>query len=260
VVDPARRRPSRATVPLTGAAPTIDRSRWVICQTDDVSQSSPPPPPPPGTNQQPSTAPPPPPPNYGTPTTNYAPPAYGQAPPYGQPAYGQPGQYTPGPPGTSPYGKVAGFGIRLGGYVLDSILYGLLFAAFIVPAIILMAMSFDDCSRLGDGEIRCIGDQFNVGMFFGGLGLFFLGAIVVFLIYVRALANTGRTWGRRIVGIKVIRETTGLPLGWGRAIGRTLFAGFISAQIFYIGYLWMLWDPNKQTLHDKVVGSTVIHV
>jgi len=25
-----------------------------------------------------------------------------------------------------------------------------------------------------------------------------------------------------------------------------------------IGYLWMLWDDEKQTWHDKVVGSVVV--
>ncbi|MEY4173609.1 MAG: hypothetical protein RI900_774, partial [Actinomycetota bacterium] len=33
---------------------------------------------------------------------------------------------------------------------------------------------------------------------------------------------------------------------------------FISTALFYLGYLWMLWDGEKQTWHDKVVGSIVI--
>jgi len=32
----------------------------------------------------------------------------------------------------------------------------------------------------------------------------------------------------------------------------------ISGQIFYLGYLWMLWDDKQQTWHDKVVGSIVV--
>jgi uncharacterized RDD family membrane protein YckC len=127
-----------------------------------------------------------------------------------------------------------------------------------VPGIVLMVLAFDDCTRLGDGEIRCSGDQFDVGSFLGGLGLILLGVLLVAFLYVRALAKTGQTWGKRIVGIKAIRVETGEPIGWGRAIGRSLFAGFISAQIFYIGYLWMLWDDRNQTLHDKVVGSVVV--
>jgi uncharacterized RDD family membrane protein YckC len=31
-------------------------------------------------------------------------------------------------------------------------------------------------------------------------------------------------------------------------------------MIFYLGYLWMLWDPQQQTWHDKLVGTTVVPV
>jgi uncharacterized RDD family membrane protein YckC len=37
-----------------------------------------------------------------------------------------------------------------------------------------------------------------------------------------------------------------------------LFASFISANVFYLGYLWMLWDDKKQTWQDKVVTSVVV--
>ena len=82
--------------------------------------------------------------------------------------------------------------------------------------------------------------------------------LFVFVLYVRALGKTGQTWGRKVVGVKVLGEMTGEPLGFGRALGRVLFASFISGQIFYLGYLWMLWDDKQQTWHDKVVGSVVV--
>ena len=93
----------------------------------------------------------------------------------------------------------------------------------------------------------------------GGL-LIAVGFIVVIVIYIRALGKTGQTWGRKIAGVKVVGEMTGQPIGIGKALGRQLFASFISGQIFYLGYLWMLWDDKKQTWHDKVVGSIVIKV
>ena len=65
------------------------------------------------------------------------------------------------------------------------------------------------------------------------------------------------TWGRRIVGIKVVNGDTGMPLGYGRSLGRMLGSA-ISAWVCYLGYLWMLWDGNKQTWHDKMVGSIVV--
>lgn len=170
-------------------------------------------------------------------------------------------------PGHPPYayaappvgGERAGFGVRLGGYLLDGLLYGLLMAAFIVPGAVLIVASFDDCVTIGD-EIVCPDGSPEAGMIGGGIALIVVGFLLVAFIYLRALGKKGQTWGRKIVGIKVIGETTGEPIGFGRALGRQLFASFISGQIFYLGYLWMLWDDKKQTWHDKVVGSIVVKV
>jgi uncharacterized RDD family membrane protein YckC len=72
------------------------------------------------------------------------------------------------------------------------------------------------------------------------------------------MGRTGQPWGARIVGVKVIDERTGATIGFGRALGRSLFANIISANVFYLGYLWMLWDDKKQTWQDKVVNSVVV--
>jgi uncharacterized RDD family membrane protein YckC len=37
-----------------------------------------------------------------------------------------------------------------------------------------------------------------------------------------------------------------------------LFAQFISGSFCAIGYLWALWDKQRQTLHDKVISSVVV--
>ncbi len=209
----------------------------------------PPPPPPPG---QGSTPPPPlpatpPPPGFGAPP----PPPGAVATTPGYPPYGY---YAP-PVG----GELAGFGVRLGGYLLDGLLYGLLLAVFIVPGAILIGGSFSDCVTI-DNELFCPPGSPNGGMIGGGIALMVVGFLVVAFIYLRALGKTGQTWGRKIVGIKVIGQTSGEPIGFGRALGRQLFASFISAQIFYLGYLWMLWDDKNQTWQDKVVNSIVVKV
>lgn len=189
----------------------------------------PPPPPPPGAT-------PPPPPGYGAP-----PPGYGYQP------YGTP----------EPGGRLAGFGIRLGAYLLDSLLYGLLAAVFIAPAIALGIFAFDDCVSIED-EIVCPPGAPDAGPLAAGIAIGLIGFIVVAVVYLRALGRTGQTWGRKIVGIKVVSAETGQPIGIPRALGRQLFANFISGQICYLGYLWMLWQPRKQTWHDMVVGSVVV--
>jgi len=211
-----------------------------------------PPPPPPGQGPTPPPPPPPPGPPPGTP-------GWGTTPP--------PGAVTTAPgygagPATPVGAERAGFGIRLGGYLLDGLLYGLLGLVFLIPAVVIGIASFADCEFVdnfdGTSEIVCPDGSPDAGLLGGAVLLGILGYLVVAFIYVRALGKTGQTWGRRIVGIKVVGETTGEPVGFGRALGRSLFAVFISAQIIYLGYLWMLWDDKKQTWHDKVVNSIVV--
>jgi uncharacterized RDD family membrane protein YckC len=70
---------------------------------------------------------------------------------------------------------------------------------------------------------------------------------------------SGQTIGKRMLGIRVYDLRQGGPIGTGRAIGR-YFAKILSAIPCLLGYFWMLWDPQKQTWHDKIVGSIVVPV
>jgi uncharacterized RDD family membrane protein YckC len=49
------------------------------------------------------------------------------------------------------------------------------------------------------------------------------------------------------------------PIGLGRGIGR-YFARILSALPLFLGYFWMIWDGEKQTWHDKLVGTVVVPV
>lgn len=81
------------------------------------------------------------------------------------------------------------------------------------------------------------------------------------LVYYAVLegGTTGQTLGKRALGIRVISFDTGGPIGYGRALIRYL-GRIISTLILFLGYLWMLWDREKQTWHDKMAGSVVVPV
>lgn len=49
---------------------------------------------------------------------------------------------------------------------------------------------------------------------------------------------------------KVVSAIPGQPIGIGRAIGRTFFAGFISSNICCLGYLSM-WQPEDLARHGR---------
>jgi uncharacterized RDD family membrane protein YckC len=69
----------------------------------------------------------------------------------------------------------------------------------------------------------------------------------------------GQTVGKSALGIRVISLDTGGPIGYGRAFIRWI-GRIISAIVFFIGYLWMLWDRESQCWHDKLAGDVVVPV
>lgn len=207
---------------------------------------------------------PPPPPGYGAPppaAPGYPPQA--PPPPYGAPpSYGG-GNWSGGP--QYPHGQYAGFGSRFGAVILDGIFTLLLALPFVIPAIVLIARAFEDCTSVerfdGTSELVCPPGEPDGAALGGGIALIVAAFLVVFVLYtVRLLATKGQTWGRRIANVKVVRADSGEVPGWGRAFGRVLFASFISGQCCYLGYLWMLWDKDKRTWHDMVAGTRVIKV
>jgi len=165
-------------------------------------------------------------------------------------------------PAANDYGapRYAGFGGRLVGYLLDGLLYGLVLAAFAVPGVALGVGAFDDCRSFDNGdttEIICPPGAPKGGMLAAGIVLGVIGLIVVAVLYIRALGRTGQTWGRKMAGVRVVGRETGQPLGTGKALVRTIVAGIVSGNCI-LGYLWMLWDKDKQTWHDKIVSSVVV--
>jgi uncharacterized RDD family membrane protein YckC len=46
-------------------------------------------------------------------------------------------------------------------------------------------------------------------------------------------------------------------VGYGRATGRA-FGEIVSGIICYIGYLMMIWDEEKRTLHDRMANTRVV--
>ena len=85
-------------------------------------------------------------------------------------------------------------------------------------------------------------------------------SILVFLGYFSYFeATSGQTIGKRALGIRVVDFAGGggEGLGFGRALIRSL-SRYLSGIPCLLGYLWMLWDGQKQTWHDKLSSTTVV--
>jgi uncharacterized RDD family membrane protein YckC len=86
-----------------------------------------------------------------------------------------------------------------------------------------------------------------------------IAATAVVWIYWVALEGgpRGQTLGKMALGIRVVDRDTSGPIGYGRAFLRRIVA-IVSTAVIYLGYLWMLWDPEKQTWHDKAARALVV--
>jgi len=68
--------------------------------------------------------------------------------------------------------------------------------------------------------------------------------------------RTGQSVGKRVTGIWLVSRTTGRPIGTLDAFVRDLL--HVLDGIGYVGYLWPLWDDERQTLADKVAQTVVV--
>ncbi|MFM2287371.1 MAG: hypothetical protein RL684_514, partial [Pseudomonadota bacterium] len=66
----------------------------------------------------------------------------------------------------------------------------------------------------------------------------------------------GTTVGGIICHVRLAR-LDGQPIDWGTAIVRALGC-FLSLLAAGVGFLWMIWDPERQAWHDKIAGTIVV--
>jgi len=67
----------------------------------------------------------------------------------------------------------------------------------------------------------------------------------------------GTTIGGIVCGLRVVR-LDGRPIDWPTAIVRAL-SSFLSAAVAGLGFIWVVFDPERQSWHDKIAGTVVVH-
>ena len=68
----------------------------------------------------------------------------------------------------------------------------------------------------------------------------------------------GTTIGGIVCNLRVVR-TDGRDIEWETAIVRALGC-FLSLIPAGLGFIWMVFDNNRQTWHDKIAGTVVVRV
>jgi uncharacterized RDD family membrane protein YckC len=71
------------------------------------------------------------------------------------------------------------------------------------------------------------------------------------------LGGQGQSLGKRALGMKLVSEQTGQPIGMLNAFLRDI-CHIVDSIICYVGYLFPLWDAKRQTLADKIMHTVVV--
>ena len=82
--------------------------------------------------------------------------------------------------------------------------------------------------------------------------------LLIVVYHVGFWAWKGTTIGGIVCHLRVVRSD-GTPLRFTEALVRGLSA-IISVAVAGLGWFWMLWDPGRQTWHDKIAGTIVVRV
>jgi len=132
----------------------------------------------------------------------------------------------------------AGFGLRYGALIFD----------FLITLIAMMSFTF---------MITALERKSVVG---SNRDLLIVAALTLLLLlmnFVVLAGSNGQTAGMRILGIRIIR-TDGKPFNMSLAVLRHLAGYPLSMVFFFLGFLWILWDPRQQGWHDKLARTVVV--
>ncbi|MGO1316748.1 MAG: RDD family protein [Cellulomonadaceae bacterium] len=150
----------------------------------------------------------------------------------------------------APVRPVASYGKRVGGFLIDGLLAGLVTGAgyaAIIPTLL--------DGELGQAQLS--GGALVAVMVSGALSL------VLAIVQWWLQGTRGYTIGKKLVGTRTVDEVSGRPVGMGRILVRQLIFG-VSAIVPAIGpiLMWLspLFDGEKRMRgwHDKVAGTVVI--
>lgn len=150
-----------------------------------------------------------------------------------------------------PSGPRASFGQRFGAFLIDWLIVS-------APLTVLFLIAFLAWAAAVDDNVSSGADAAAFALF----ALTWVIGIVAPLLYEILLEGgpSGQTVGKKAVGIRVVSWQTGGPIGYGKATVSALVRNLGWAAICWLGFLWMLWDDEKQTWHDKIADTVVVPV
>lgn len=157
-----------------------------------------------------------------------------------QPYQPTPSAYTDGP---APGVRFASPLPRLIAYLVDGFITG---AAVVVMWFVV-------------GSVIAVAGEAGRGLIAGiGFLVSFLGFLVIFFLYYPWFwSHGGQTPGMKVMRVRVVRDEDGGPIGMMTGFAR-LIGYFVSAAVFYLGFIWILVDKRRRGWADLIAGTCVI--
>lgn len=195
------------------------------------------------------------------PSQPVTPPPAAPLPPQNQvgaaPQYPAP-QYAPQQPVAQPYGYVPGAGRpgpAPGIYFANNLPR---FVAYLIDGFILSVVIWASWFVIGLLAAILAQGSDSLGGIVVLIGMIAVG-VVALLWFPYWWSRNGQTPGLKVMHLKVVRESDGGTLSFGGGFLR-LIGYWISAFVFYIGFLWILVDNRRQGWHDKIAHTYMIEV
>lgn len=134
--------------------------------------------------------------------------------------------------------RYAGFGIRFGAKFLDGLILGLI--SFLISFVTGLVLPESPEAALASGVIA------------------FILQTVIYAVYNGYfLSRNQATPGKMACGLKVVSPSGG-RISFARGTGR-YFAELLSSVTMGIGYLMVLFDGERRSLHDRVCATRVVY-
>jgi len=146
----------------------------------------------------------------------------------------------------------AGFWPRFGAYLIDGIVAGIILKISMWLAMLPMTYYLSQGFMSGNPQLGAIPPSLPMALFLGVS----LSVTLQALYYILMWGRRGATLGKMAMKIKIV-STDGSDISYGAAFLRYI-GTIISSIPFSLGFLWMLWDDNSQTWHDKIASTYVV--
>ena len=181
--------------------------------------------------------------------------------------------YAASPVPATPDGvPLAGWWSRVGAQVIDSLIVAPFFLLILAGQWPLIRSWFDEVQAAAEtGSTVPDPPNFFDPTTVAGLAMLLGPVLITFVYSVIFLVWKQATPGQMALGLRVrLRDNPALPASAvlarvGFVTGLSLlaavpFIGFAFTLVSLLNYLWPLWDPKRQALHDKVAGTNVVKV